>query len=311
MNKLFYYSFDWDDNLLSMPTEIILLNSYGEEIGINTKDFSKHRNDVGVRPFVYNGHTIVGYPIKNDNIDLDSAFRNFSDDYDPEVFLRDTIKALDQKSYAPAWSDFIECLLSGSIFAIITARGHESPIIRKAVEYIVDSLTMEQKQQMYSKLLKYIQLFNSDKTNYDRYPTGVFTEMPLVDKYLNSCMFVGVSSAGRGGQSIKVEEAKGEVLLAFKKRINTFAERVGMKAVVGFSDDDLKNVKHINDLIGNMDHEEFPHIIEFIVKNTNNPMDIITTIAKKFNGDDVNVEDCLYKGKKKYNKTINWDGDEN
>ena len=40
-------------------------------------------------------------------------------------------------------------------------------------------------------------------------------------------------------------------------------------------------------------------------------MDIITTIAKKFNGDDVNVEDCLYKGKKKYNKTINWDGDEN
>ena len=32
--------------------------------------------------------------------------------------------------------------------------------------------------------------------------------------------------------------------------------------------------------------------------------DVIVSLAKSLNGDDVNVEDCIFKGKKKYYKEI-------
>lgn len=32
--------------------------------------------------------------------------------------------------------------------------------------------------------------------------------------------------------------------------------------------------------------------------------DVIVSLSKKMNGDDVKVEDCIYKGKKKYYKEI-------
>ena len=32
--SLKYYSFDWDDNIVTMPTEIILKNSKGDEVGM-------------------------------------------------------------------------------------------------------------------------------------------------------------------------------------------------------------------------------------------------------------------------------------
>jgi hypothetical protein len=47
-----------------------------------------------------------------------------------------------------------------------------------------------------------------------------------------------------------------------------------MEAKVGFSDDDLGNVKHIEDLVDSLHHEKFPNIVEFVVKNTKNPEDV-------------------------------------
>lgn len=35
-----------------------------------------------------------------------------------------------------------------------------------------------------------------------------------------------------------------------------------------------------------------------------NISDVIVSLAKSLNDDDVNVEDCLFKGKKKYNNEI-------
>ena len=37
--------------------------------------------------------------------------------------------------------------------------------------------------------------------------------------------------------------------MEFKSKINQFASNIGVKAKVGFSDDDLKNVKHVEELI--------------------------------------------------------------
>ena len=42
-----YYAFDWDDNIVHMPTKIILLNDKGEEVEMSTEDFATHREKIG------------------------------------------------------------------------------------------------------------------------------------------------------------------------------------------------------------------------------------------------------------------------
>ena len=39
-----YDAFDWDDNLMFMPTKIILKNDGGEEVEMSTEDFAEYRS---------------------------------------------------------------------------------------------------------------------------------------------------------------------------------------------------------------------------------------------------------------------------
>ena len=55
-----YYAFDWDDNIVHMPTKIILKTDDGEEFGMSTEDFAEYRSEIGKGPFEYKGKTIVG-----------------------------------------------------------------------------------------------------------------------------------------------------------------------------------------------------------------------------------------------------------
>ena len=48
-----YYAFDWDDNIVVMPTQIILKTDEGNEIGMSTEDFAEYRQNIGVEPFEY------------------------------------------------------------------------------------------------------------------------------------------------------------------------------------------------------------------------------------------------------------------
>jgi hypothetical protein len=42
-----YYAFDWDDNIMTMPTQIMLSDDKGEEVGMSTEDFAEHRHQIG------------------------------------------------------------------------------------------------------------------------------------------------------------------------------------------------------------------------------------------------------------------------
>ena len=44
--------------------------------------------------------------------------------------------------------------------------------------------------------------------------------------------------------------------------------------------------------------------IEITLDEKLNISDVIVSLSKHLNGEDVNVEDCIYKGKKKYFKEI-------
>lgn len=269
-NVLLYYAFDWDDNILRMPTMIRMEKKVGEDwvpTEVSTADFAQVRSD------------IQNWRIFDNN--PDEAYANFRDTgpMGGDIFLEDTKKAISAGRFAPAWEDFVECLSNGSLFAIITARGHESESMRKGVEWIIDNvLTEEQLYNMYNNLLKFSYFYDISTDN-ERILKGVPSQNELVKLYLDNCDFIGVSAPSRGGSAANPEKAKEDALLQFKSKVDKFAGQLGMKAMIGFSDDDLGNVAHIEDLADRLNHEEFPNIIKFVIKNTKDPENVTKKVT--------------------------------
>lgn len=297
-DRLLYYAFDWDDNLLFMTTSIVVLDDKGDEINISTSEFSEYRELIGKENINHNGHTIVGYPTDNKGqVDFSQAFRNFRDEYDNDIFLKDTIESLENKRFGPAWDDFIECLTHGSLFAIITARGHEEETIRKGVEYIINSyLSDDEKQKMYNYLLKY-KYHAGEEINFDRIVRGKFTENPLVREYLDLCDFVGISAPSKEGYADNPEEAKRKSLIEFKKKVDRLCGNLGKKCAIGFSDDDPGNIDNISELFDEINNEDFPNIDKLIIKDTHGgsvkKKEYIKKFESKINVGDkwLNIED--------------------
>lgn len=262
---LLYYAFDWDDNILNMPTVIHMEHLIdGEWIpeDVSTADFAQVRSDLE------NWRVLNG--------DGAAAFSEFRDNgpRGEVAFMEDMKSAISAQKLGPAWDDFMECLENGSLFAIITARGHEAPSMKKGVEWIIDNVLSEtQVNEMYNNLMKFAYLFRHNK-EYDRILKGQPSANPLVQLYLNNCEFVGVSAPSRGGSPSNPEKAKEDALVLFIERVDKFAASIGYKALIGFSDDDLKNVKHIEDLMDNIHHEQFPNLESFVVKGTKDPENI-------------------------------------
>jgi len=261
-NVLLFYSFDWDDNILMMPTKIImdkLIDGEWVETPVSTQDFAKIRGDK------------ENWRLSDNN--PDKAFGEFRD-FGPrgdKAFLLDVKEAISLGKLGPSFNDFIECIKSGSLFSIITARGHESNSIRMAVEWMIDNyLTDSDKYEMYNNLLKFNYLFRGSE-DVDRVLKGDPTDNEVVKNYLDNCDFVGVSSPSRGGTPDGPEKAKELALIEFKTKIDKLSRSIGFKSMIGFSDDDKGNVKHITDLFDNIDNERFPSIIKYIVKDTSDP----------------------------------------
>ena len=267
---LLYYAFDWDDNILNMPTQILMEKRVGDEWieeYVSTAKFAEVRGDS-----------------ENWKINYDVAFVEFRDSgpRGENAFIEDVKLAIEGNRFGPAWSDFVECLSNGSLFAIITARGHESPSMRRGVEWIIDNvLSDEQLFTMYNQLRKFEYFFGDTSVDSPRILKGRPSENELVKLYLDNCHFVGVSSPSRGGTPDNPEKAKEEALLEFAEQMNDFSARIGMKAKIGFSDDDLKNVKHIEDLVKNLQHEEFSQVMQFVVKGTKDPLNITKTVVSR------------------------------
>jgi hypothetical protein len=230
-----YYAFDWDDNIVHMPTKIILKTEDGDEVGMSTDDFAEYRSDIGKKPFKYKGKTIVGFAEK--------PFRNFRTEGDKD-FLIDAMRA----KLGPAFNDFREAINNGSIFSIITARGHNPNTLKQAVyNYIIDGFHGISKDQLIKNLKKYRTFVDEDDMNDDE----------LIKSYLELCKFHPVSFGDEQGAT-NPEEAKVRAMEEFVSYIKAMAGVLHKKAyiknkisnefvpeqpVIGFSDDDIKNVE--------------------------------------------------------------------
>ena len=62
-----YYAFDWDDNLMFMPTKIYLKDDKGKSVGMSTEDFAEYRTDIGEEPFEYEGKFYIFVDIVHHN----------------------------------------------------------------------------------------------------------------------------------------------------------------------------------------------------------------------------------------------------
>jgi hypothetical protein len=240
-----YYAFDWDDNIVTMPTQIMVLTYNDEEIGISTEDFAKFREMIGNEPFEYKGEMIVGYAP-----DPYRYFRVTGDDQ----FIVDAMIA----TPGPSWNDFVECINGGSIFSIITARGHTPSVIRDAIyNYIVSDHNGIDKEVLIENLKKYRELTSEN----------IGDNQTLINEYLDLCKFYPVTF-GEGSAS-NPEEGKIKALREFISYVKEMSEKLGKKAFfkndvknyfipqIGFSDDDPRNVEKIKDFLSK-EYEKSP-----------------------------------------------------
>ena len=237
-----YYAFDWDDNIVHMPTKIIVKDEDGDEVGMSTDDFAEHRHHIGKEPFEYKGKMIVGFG--------ENPFRNFRTEGDKD-FLVDAMRA----KTGPAFDDFREAINNGSIFSIITARGHNPSTLKEAVyNYIIEGFNGIDKEELIKNLKKYRSFVGEDEMSDDE----------LIKSYLELNKYHPVSFGDEEGAA-NPEVAKVKAMEGFVDYIKGMAGVLNKRAFlkndvsnkfvpnklsIGFSDDDLRNVelmsKHFN-----------------------------------------------------------------
>ena len=279
-----YYIFDWDDNILHMPTRIHLEHRNAETgewepVSVSTAVFALVRTDSS------------NYRLPKDG-GRAAAFRDFADDMhataasEKRAFIRDTRAALARikagEKPGPSFETLRKTLREGRIFAIVTARGHASKTIRDAVKIFIDTvLTPEDRAEMMRSLRGY-RWWLDKKTEFG-------TDAEELDYYLSMCRYHAVTHPDfhawvEGDQDFggkyatasserRPELAKEFAIRDFVEHIFRVLERtggLGHPVSVGFSDDDAGNVKAVSDYIKAELVKRFKGF-KFVVYDTSDP----------------------------------------
>ena len=242
------YSFDWDDNILMMPTRIKLEKKVGKgwvPVSISTEEFREIRK-------------LIGGKFRYVDNDLKKSFADFRSH---DAFIRDTLEALNNRSLGPSFDKFKEALSYGSDFSIITARGNPPAAIKEAIKIIIDKeLSKEEKTQMKANLYG---------TSIDRY-------LNLQDYYpISSDEFMekfNISTSANDPEISKTLALKDFVDRVVKEvnKIKDNDEYTGLS--IGFSDDDLGNVESAEKYIEETLKGLYPDVT-FLVYDTSDPND--------------------------------------
>ncbi|MCL2104503.1 MAG: hypothetical protein FWH21_05555 [Kiritimatiellaeota bacterium] len=266
-----YYIFDWDDNILRMPTHIHLERRLRDgtwvEHRVSTSAFAVVRND-----------TENYRPPHGDWAKAFVEFRDFGPG-DESQFLTDARAAIDQvlcgnQPPPPSFNTFRKTLAEGRIFAIVTARGHSSETLRRGVElFIARVLSPDEKRAMLANLRGYTVTYEGEAAD------AAKTDAQTLDYYLSLNKYHAVTSPQferlaegkllRPGQS---EERKQFAIRDFIEHLFGIIERTGARKPisVGFSDDDPANVRAVQDYIRDELAQRFPSV-RFVIYDTSDP----------------------------------------
>jgi hypothetical protein len=265
-----YYIFDWDNNILHMPTRIHLQRRRAdggwEDCSVSTSFYAAVRHDeANYRP---------------PDGDWEKAFRDFRDfAHLPEsAFLADTRAALapvtrGEVEAAPSFQRFRRALVEGRLIAIVTARGHRATTLRKGVEYFIEQvLSPEEKAEMIRNLRAFKDAFGE--------PHAELSDAEVLDGYLSLNHYHAVTSPEflarmkrdfPGAQ--RPEEAKQFAIRDFVEHVVRILRKRGgfdRPISVGFSDDDPGNVAAVERYIAGELGRAFPGV-KFVIYDTSDP----------------------------------------
>lgn len=267
-----YYIFDWDDNILFMPTSIRLEQRQPDGSWaphkVSTALFSVVRRDrVNYRP---------------PNNDWQQAFVEFQDEKRDGGgrFLDDTAHALQEildgkRKKPPSFDTFKKTLVEGRLFAIVTARGHSPAVLREGVRLFIDRvLSPSERALMLINLRGYRYCFDGLR---------VFgSDAGELDYYLDLNRYHAVTSShfnerfASDSPAIDSQESRKQFAIRdFIDHIVHIMQRTGIDALkrpisVGFSDDDPANIRAVEGYIQQELVRHFP-TIKFCVYDTSDP----------------------------------------
>lgn len=266
-----YYIFDWDDNILHMPTSIHLEHRLPDGTwapqAISTAAFAVVRNDrAHYRPL---------------DGDWARAFAEFQDSGEgrESLFLTDTRKAIGKVLSGavrpgPSFETLRETLREGRLFAIVTARGHDPSALKQAVRLFIQMVLSEaEREEMMANLRGY-------RACYDKVH-AFGTDAEELEYYLSLNGYHAVTNPGfrqrmaQEGAPASSESAKQFAIRDFVEHVIRILIRTGEDSLkrpisVGFSDDDPRNVAAVERYIRNKLARRFPKI-KFCVYDTSDP----------------------------------------
>lgn len=267
-----YYIFDWDDNILHMPTRIHLEKRMPDGTwaphSVSTAAFAVVRNDK--ENFRAPGGVWA------------NAFSDFQD-YDNENesrFLRDAREALEKvlsgaTKPGPSFHTLRQTLVEGRLFAIVTARGHEPESLKKAVRLFIDLvLTPDELAEMLSNLRGYRACFDGlEQFGGDEEELAYYLALNRYHAVTNPSFKRWMTGAA-GGQPA-AENAKQFAVRDFVEHVSKIMSKTGDQEFrnpisVGFSDDDPGNVIAVEQYIEAELAKKFPGI-KFCVYDTSDP----------------------------------------
>ncbi len=240
------YSFDWDDNILFMPTKVFLDKRVGAgwvPVSVSTEEFVEIRKYIGKL-----------YRYRNNS--RDEAFKDFNN---YNSFIADTKEALIKKSFGPSFNKFIEALTSASDFSIITARGNPPQAIKDAIKLIIYTVLN------YSERIKMRE--NLQGTTIAQY-------LNLQDYYpVSSNEFLKQFEMGSSAEDPEI--AKTVALKNFVSRIVNLVGKIQDNSKyngisIGYSDDDLGNIESAEKYIEETLKDLYPDVT-FLVYDTSDP----------------------------------------
>jgi hypothetical protein len=232
-NTLKYYAFDWDDNLLYMPTEIYLKEDNGDKFAVGTSQYAHFKKYlINKEKFKTDGKLILGLH--------EDAFMNFRVEGD-DVFIAESLIA----ETGPAWSEFVTAVNNGRIFSIITARGHSTSAIQTAVTEMIKVGKDGLNQYLCIDSLRH--MHDNSKSDNE------YSDEMLLERYLDKLCKYYPTTYGKNDGEDKCHLYKEDSLRLFVEHVESafgnmdseFRSRVSNNFIIGFSDDDTDNVNHI------------------------------------------------------------------
>jgi hypothetical protein len=241
------YIFDWDNNIMEMPTKILMEKRVGEKWvreDVSTEKYAKVRNGDDYRL-----------------ISETDPFIKFEHDNE---FFQDLSIAINDQKYGPSYLKFKEALMYGHDFAIVTARGHKiDTFITGIMSLINKTFTIEEKVFCSKSIMTRCKCSILDFLKKQEY-----WAVNSPDFHTIHYPHLTINDPTELRKTLVVEDY-------INRKINTVKEiDVMAKLSIGFSDDDKKNVLAITEFIKNKLKGEHKNV-HFVVYDTSNPDNIV------------------------------------